>query len=71
MSLNLAYLYPDAVTHLILADATGIESFQQKESYEVPPLSTDLQTVTEITKYNKNEVKIVVMIKSIMIDLRK
>ncbi len=35
MSLNLAYLYPDAVTHLILADSTGIESFQQKESYEV------------------------------------
>ncbi|MCC0759508.1 alpha/beta fold hydrolase [Bacillus sp. BRTN] len=57
MSLNLAYLYPGAVTHLILADSTGIESFQQKESYEVPPLSTDLQTVTEITDYNKNEVK--------------
>ena len=31
MSLNLAYLYPDAVTHLILADSTGIESFQQKK----------------------------------------
>ena len=57
MSLNLAYLYPDAVTHLILADATGDRVFPAKESYEVPPLSTDLQTVTEIAKYNKNEVK--------------
>ncbi len=31
MSLNLAYLYPDAVTHLILADSTGIESFSKKK----------------------------------------
>ncbi|KFM99291.1 alpha/beta hydrolase [Bacillus clarus] len=57
MSLNLTHLYPEAVTHLILADSTGIESFQQKEGFQAPELSTDLQTVTAITDYDKNEVK--------------
>ncbi len=57
ISLNLTYLYPGVVTHLVLADATGIESFQQKENFTDPNVSTDLSTVAAITEYRENEVK--------------
>ncbi|PDY44251.1 alpha/beta hydrolase [Bacillus pseudomycoides] len=57
ISLNLTYLYPEAITHLILADSTGIESFQQKEGFQKPNLSVDLNTVSTITDYDKTAVK--------------
>ncbi|MBY0595894.1 alpha/beta fold hydrolase [Bacillus bingmayongensis] len=57
MSLNLTYLYPGVVTHLVLTDATGIESFQQKESFTTPNVSTDLSTVSAVKEYRENEVK--------------
>ncbi|WP_242142070.1 MULTISPECIES: alpha/beta fold hydrolase [unclassified Bacillus cereus group] len=56
LSLNLTYLYPDAVTHLILADATGIESFQQKGSDTKPNFSSHSESIS-ITDYDKNAVK--------------
>ncbi|MDM5155923.1 alpha/beta hydrolase [Bacillus sp. DX1.1] len=57
ISLNLTYLYPNAITHLILSDATGIESLQQGEGSIKPNLSTDLHTVSAITDYHENKVK--------------
>lgn len=57
ISLNLTYLYPEAITHLILADSTGIESFRQKGDTQKPKLSADINTVSTITDYDKNEVK--------------
>ncbi|PFA24803.1 alpha/beta hydrolase [Bacillus cereus] len=57
ISLNVTYLYPEAVTQLILADSTGIESFQQKGDIQKPKLSVDINNVSTITDYNKNEVK--------------
>ncbi|MFD0768092.1 alpha/beta fold hydrolase [Bacillus sp. CGMCC 1.60114] len=57
ISLNLAYLYPNAVSHLILADATGVESLQHEKGSPKPNLSNDLSTVSTPKEYRKNEVK--------------
>ena len=57
ISLNLAYLYPNAVSHLILSDATGVESLQHGKGSPKPNLSTDLSTVSTPKEYRKNEVK--------------
>ncbi|KEK24289.1 alpha/beta fold hydrolase [Bacillus gaemokensis] len=59
ISLNLTYLYPDAITHLILTDATGIESITQAQGKGEPKprLSTSLDTVSAITDYRESAVK--------------
>ncbi|WP_438825156.1 alpha/beta fold hydrolase [Bacillus sp. JJ1127] len=57
ISLNLTYLYPDAVTHLILTDATGIRSLTNKKGSPKPQLSSDLHTISSIANYDESKVK--------------
>ncbi|KMT49202.1 alpha/beta hydrolase [Bacillus cytotoxicus] len=57
ISLNLTYLYPEAVTHLILADATGATSLTNKNGSPKPKLSADLSNVSSISDYDENKVK--------------
>lgn len=57
IALNLTYLYPNAVTHLILTDATGVESLQEGNESPKPQLSTDLHTVSPVTDYDESKVK--------------
>ncbi|PEF75080.1 alpha/beta hydrolase [Bacillus pseudomycoides] len=57
ISLNLTYLYPNAVTHLILTDATGAVSLTNRNASPKPQLSTDLNTVSSITNYDESKVK--------------
>ncbi|WP_242145520.1 MULTISPECIES: alpha/beta fold hydrolase [unclassified Bacillus cereus group] len=57
ISLNLTYLYPEAVTHLILADATGAAALTNKNGSPKPKLSADLSNVSSITDYDENKVK--------------
>ncbi|MCC3289329.1 alpha/beta hydrolase, partial [Bacillus cereus] len=47
--LNLTYLYPEAVTHIILTDATcGPHTFFTKQGSPKPQLSHDLNAVSSI-----------------------
>lgn len=58
ISLNLTYLYPEAVTHLILTDATGgPHTFVNKQGSPKPKLSTDLSAVSSIADYDESKVK--------------
>ena len=58
ISLNLTYLYPEAVTHLILTDATGgAHTLVNKQGSPKPQLSTDLHTVSAIADYDESKVK--------------
>ena len=58
ISLNLTYLYPEAVTHLILTDATGgPHTLVNKQGSPRPQLSTDLNTVSAIADYDESKVK--------------
>ncbi|PFK45764.1 alpha/beta hydrolase [Bacillus cereus] len=57
ISLNLTYLYPAAVTHLILTDATGAISLTNRNASPKPQLPTDLHTVSSITDYDESKVK--------------
>ncbi|HDR4420345.1 TPA: alpha/beta hydrolase [Bacillus cereus] len=58
ISLNLTYLYPEAVTHLILTDATGgPHTLVNKQGSPKPQLSTDLNTVSAIADYDESKVK--------------
>ncbi|EDX59636.1 alpha/beta fold hydrolase [Bacillus cereus] len=57
LALNLTYLYPNAVTHLILVDAPGVETLQNKIFSPKPSLIDTLNTVTDIREYKENDVK--------------
>ncbi|ENQ3104155.1 alpha/beta hydrolase [Bacillus cereus] len=57
ISLNLTYLYPDAVTHLILTDAIGAETLQHGKGSPKPKLSNDLSTVSTPKEFHEEEVK--------------
>ena len=58
ISLNLTYLYPETVSHLILTDATGgPHTFVNKQGSPKPQLSTDLNAVSSITDYDESKVK--------------
>ena len=58
ISLNLTYLYPEAVTHLILTDATGgPHTLVNKQGSPKPQLSTDLNNVSAVADYDESKVK--------------
>ncbi|MEH7461240.1 alpha/beta hydrolase [Bacillus thuringiensis] len=57
ISLNLTYLYPEAVTHLILTDAIGAETLQHGKGSPKPKLSNDLGTVSTPKEFREEEVK--------------
>ncbi|PGK30647.1 alpha/beta hydrolase [Bacillus anthracis] len=57
LALNLTYLYPNAITHLILVDAPGIESLQKETFSPKPSLKNTLNTVSDIREYQENDVK--------------
>ncbi|HDX9577961.1 TPA: alpha/beta hydrolase [Bacillus pseudomycoides] len=57
ISLNVTYLYPEAVTHLILTDAIGAETLQHGKGSPKPKLSNDLSTVSTPKEFREEEVK--------------
>ncbi|MGN4866115.1 alpha/beta fold hydrolase [Bacillus cereus group sp. MYBK132-2] len=57
LALNLTYLYPSAITNLILVDAPGVESLQKESISSKPRLMDELNTVSDIKDYKENDVK--------------
>jgi pimeloyl-ACP methyl ester carboxylesterase len=55
--MNLSYLYPEAVTHLILSDAPGVETLTTGKGSKKPNLSTELTTVSDMKAYDLNQVR--------------
>lgn len=57
IGMNVSYLYPDAVTHLILTDAPGAESLTEGKPSKKPNLDTSLKNVSDAKDYNNAEIK--------------
>ncbi len=57
IALNLSYLYPGAVSHLVLIDAPGVESLTAGMPGKKPIFNDSLSNVSEVMAYNERLVK--------------